>query len=316
MAGHHKAGNNFLILSITQKTNHLPRGLKLSHHFECASNQQIPTDQATMLREEKGDMSPTTGFRASRSPPPPSPPLQNSVLDDIFGEPTTALPAAQQPAPTTSSQLDDIFGCSPPRDDDDDDPAGRPRNAAADDWPGTAASRDVSDIPRLRSVHVTAGYRDGLAESKAGHVQDGFDEGFPLGAVLGMKAGWALGVLEGVAVAFRAAALGKGTADGGARVAEAAEAFEAARRQLVEARKELDMVTLFGQEYFDEEGIWKYHVDGLEDEVTFEEVAAQHPLISKWLVAVDALVEQARIDLGVLDRRAREDPEDETTTAG
>ncbi|KAL0261822.1 Essential protein Yae1, N terminal [Diplodia seriata] len=254
-----------------------------------------------MLREDMGDMSPTTGFRASNSPPPPPP--QSSVLDDIFGEPTTALPAAQPPpAATTSSQLDDIFGCSPPRD-------GPTAGAGGDAGPGWATA-DVSDIPRLRSVHVTAGYRDGLAESKAGHVQDGFDEGFPLGAVLGMKAGWALGVLEGVAVAFRAAALGKGKVEG------AAEAFEAARRQLVDARKELDMVSLFGQEYFDEEGIWKYHVDGREDEVTFEEVAAQHPLVSKWLVAVDELVEKARVDLGILDRRTREDADDETTTVG
>lgn len=275
-----------------------------------------------MLREDTGDMSPTTGFRslsmrASHSPPPP----QNNVLDDIFGEPMTALPAAQPPAITTSSQLDDVFGCSPPR-----DPTAAPvshegeEDAAVTAAAGTmhetttTVSRDVSDIPRLRSVHVTAGYRDGIAESKAGHVQDGFDEGFPLGAVLGMKAGWVLGVLEGVAVAYRAAALGKAKMAG--KVEDAAEAFEAARRQLVEARKELDMVSLFGQGYFDEEGIWKYHVDGQEGEVTFEEVAAQHPLISKWLSAVDALVEKARIDLGILDRRVREESDDEATTVG
>ncbi|KAL1634551.1 Essential protein Yae1, N terminal [Neofusicoccum ribis] len=268
-----------------------------------------------MLREDKGDMSPTTAFRslsvrASASPPPPL----NNALDDIFGDPAAPAPLPIVPA-TTSSQLDDIFGCSPPHD-------GAPHTVARGEEDGaaphgrTAPSRDVSDIPRLRSVHVTAGYREGLAESKAGYVQHGFDEGFPLGAVLGVKVGWVLGVLEGVAVALRAAALRRVGGGAGGVDGAAAGAFEGVRKQLVEAREELDVVSLFGQEYFDGEGIWRYHVEGKEDEVTFKEVAAQHPLVSKWLAAVEALAGKERIDLGILDRRAREDSDDEETTVG
>ncbi|KAH7057259.1 hypothetical protein B0J12DRAFT_568045 [Macrophomina phaseolina] len=235
-------------------------------------------------------MSPTTAFgslslRDSASPTP------NDALDDIFGEP--ALVA-------TSSQLDDIFGCSPPQDDalisDIGDREGRSEIMQGEP---VSSGADVSDIPRLRSTHVTAGYRDGISESKAGHVQQGFDEGFPLGAVLGIKAGWVLGTLEGVAVALRA---------------EAADAFERARKLLVMARKELDIVSLFGQQYFDDEGIWKYEVNGQEGDITFEQVAAQHPLLSKWLSAVEKLAEDEKIDLGILDRRAREDSDEETTT--
>ncbi|EKG11641.1 Essential protein Yae1 [Macrophomina phaseolina MS6] len=255
-----------------------------------------------MLREDKGGMSPTTAFgslslRDSASPTP------NDALDDIFGEPA---PVA------TSSQLDDIFGCSPPQDDalisDIGDREGRSEIMQGEP---VSSGADVSDIPRLRSTHVTAGYRDGISESKAGHVQQGFDEGFPLGAVLGIKAGWVLGTLEGVAVALRAVALRKGKSD---ERKEAADAFERARKLLVMARKELDIVSLFGQQYFDDEGIWKYEVNGQEGDITFEQVAAQHPLLSKWLSAVEKLAEDERIDLGILDRRAREDSDEETTT--
>lgn len=246
-----------------------------------------------MLREDKGDMSPTTAYHSTSASPPPPAHHNNDALDDIFGEP------APPPPPVTSSQLDDIFGCSPPRDDDDADGS----SALAS---STAADSHVSEIPRLRSVHVTAGYREGLTESKARHVQDGFDEGFPLGAVLGLKAGWVLGALEGVAVALRTAAVG-GDVD-------AAAAFEGVRARLVEARGELDLVSVFGREFFDDEGIWRYRVEGGEDEVTFEEVAAQHPLVAKWLKVVEALAEKERVDLGILDRRAREESDDETTT--
>ncbi|KAK7731435.1 Essential protein Yae1, N terminal [Botryosphaeria dothidea] len=261
-----------------------------------------------MLREDTGDMSPTTAFRSLSLRGAASPPPSNA-LADIFGEPMPAPPPAP---PATSSQLDDIFGCSPPN---DEAPIANLASREGQDevalGENTVANGDVSDIPRLRSIHVTAGYRDGIAESKAGHVQDGFDEGFPLGAVLGIKAGWVLGALEGVALALRAAALGKVRNTG---AEEAVETFERVRKQLAEARKELDIVSLFDQQYFDEEGIWKYEVDGQDEDVTFEEVAAQHPLISKWLSAVDALAEKEKIDLGILDRRAREDTDDETTT--
>jgi hypothetical protein len=47
-------------------------------------------------------------------------------------------------------------------------------------------------------VHVTNGYRDGLIGAKESSLQQGFDEGFPFGASAGLKAGWVLGVLQGL----------------------------------------------------------------------------------------------------------------------
>ncbi len=63
---------------------------------------------------------------------------------------------------------------------------------------------EVSDIPRMRSQHSTAGYRDGIAHAKSQSVQEGFDEGYPIGARLGMEVGCILGVLEGLVSSFSA----------------------------------------------------------------------------------------------------------------
>ncbi|KAK8155164.1 hypothetical protein BKA80DRAFT_313206 [Phyllosticta citrichinensis] len=241
-------------------------------------------------------MSPTTAFRSlSRSPPPNS--NNNSVLDDIFGEPS---PPQQAP---TLSQLDDVFGCSPPD-------ATAASVLSID--PSNNEYQDVSDIPRLRSIHVTAGYRDGIAVSKAAHVQDGFDEGYPLGAVMGLRAGRAVGVLEGVVAALRCAraraAAGKHQGPFAEEKEEEEEKLYATTKQLLQqAREELAVVALFSPQYFDEEGIWRFHVDGHEEDITFEVVAAQHPLIVKWTAAVEQLARDLDLDLDRLDRRARED---------
>ncbi|KAK7515621.1 hypothetical protein IWZ03DRAFT_313553 [Phyllosticta citriasiana] len=251
-------------------------------------------------------MSPTTAFR-SLSIAPPSPPIHhhnsnyhgNSVLDDddIFGE------AAPRQPPTTASHLDDVFGCSPP-------------SAAAlssSSSPNSTINHhrrlgdEVSDIPRLRSVHVTAGYRDGIAVSKAAHVQEGFDEGFPLGAVMGLRAGRVVGVLEGVVGALRCAF----DLDLDQEKEKNKEKEFAATKHLLRlAREELDVGALFGPQYFDEEGIWRFGVDGNEDDITFEVVAARHPVLAKWEKTVEQLARDLDLDLWRLDRRAREDQSD------
>src|ERR1700761_4703178 len=90
-------------------------------------------------------------------------------LDDVFGSaPTSPALPAQASENNEDAQLD-VFGSVHP-----------------------------SDVPRLRSTHVTNGYREGIAASKEKFVQEGFDEGYALGAELGLKAGWCLGVLEGL----------------------------------------------------------------------------------------------------------------------
>src|ERR1700761_2373964 len=79
--------------------------------------------------------------------------------------------------------LDDVFGSAPAsptlaaqRNDD---------NTTVQS-PSTRAAHP-SDVPRLRSTHVTNGYREGIAASKEQHIQAGFDEGYSLGAEVALK---------------------------------------------------------------------------------------------------------------------------------
>lgn len=58
--------------------------------------------------------------------------------------------------------------------------------------------RESLDVARLRSIHTTAGYREGLSEAKDRALQPGFDEGYSLGAALGMRAGLIVGIVEGL----------------------------------------------------------------------------------------------------------------------
>jgi len=146
-------------------------------------------------------------------------------------------------------------------------------------------------------VHVTSGYRDGISVSKAEHVQNGFDEGFSLGAVIGLKSGWLLGVLEGLVRAIQSAA----------HIPE--QTKEEVIEKFVEARTELGLQSLFGKEYFGEDGIWGFEVQGEgEGEVTFRDVADAHPLVKKWVDEVDGLKKKFGVEFRT---RARPEGEDE-----
>ncbi|KAL8985824.1 MAG: hypothetical protein Q9177_004326 [Variospora cf. flavescens] len=81
---------------------------------------------------------------------------------------------------STPEPLSDIFSDSPPAS------------------PTSKQPSEPSDIPRLRSTHATNGYRDGISASKDQALQPGFDEAYPLGAILGLRVGYVLGVLEGL----------------------------------------------------------------------------------------------------------------------
>ncbi|THX94653.1 essential protein-like protein Yae1 [Aureobasidium pullulans] len=206
------------------------------------------------------------------------------------------------PEPTTTSELhDDIFGSSP------NSPilSGRQENENDIDIPAhvlSTANSERSDIPRLRSTHVTNGYRDGISVSKAEHVQHGFDEGFSLGAVIGIKSGFLLGVLEGIVRAIQASAT------------IATEAKEDVIAKFVLARSELGLQSLFGREWFGEDGIWKFDVKGKnEEEVTFRDVADAHPRVDKWVKEVESLKKKFGFKI---QARARPDgdEEDETTS--
>lgn len=159
-----------------------------------------------------------------------------------------------------------------------------PNSNLDDIWEDTTSHHhhhaDPSDIPRLRQEHTTAGYRDGIAQAKSQTVQPGFDEGFGLGATVGARAGQLLGLLEGLAAAVGLRSLAS-------PVPEESKRIEAL---LSEARRELSVQSVFGKEYWGEDGTWSYEVreggekeeEEEEEEVVFADVASAHPLIRKW----------------------------------
>ncbi|KAK6436492.1 Essential protein Yae1, N terminal [Oleoguttula sp. CCFEE 5521] len=171
--------------------------------------------------------------------------------------------------PHQNDLLDDIFGSapsSPVRDDAD-----------AETLEAFAAQgNERSDIQRLRNTHVTNGYREGIADSKEKFIQAGFDEGYSLGAELGMKVGWCLGVLEGICRALPTGDISAIDTGSGS------DATVLVKR----AREDLKMQNLVTEKYFGTDGIWLYDVPGQESETTFREVAAAHPVLKMWVDTV------------------------------
>ena len=194
---------------------------------------------------------------------------------------TIEAPAMHEDQPDHSNDLfDDIFGSAP------NSPTlegSRGDERAAE----RGNTNEVSDIPRLRSRHVTEGYREGIAESKEKFIQAGFDEGYSLGAEIGLKAGWCLGVLEGVCKAMdKAQAVGvKESQKGPGDTMEPGELFK-------KAQDELQMQKLFDPAYFGNDGIWLYDVPGTEDDTTFKDVAMAHPVLSSWLATTRAAADR------------------------
>lgn len=190
--------------------------------------------------------------------------------------------------------FDDVFGSAP---------ASPTRSGETS--PAQTQLVDPSDIPRIRSTHVTNGYREGIAASKEKHIQEGFDEGYALGAELGMRVGWCLGVLEGV---LNAVSGGPGASNPGTAIAEASADSRPkqqvvtphrVRAMLEEAKEELQVQRLFDKDYFAADALWTYDVPGQESEgeVTFKEVAEAHPAVKKWMKNALDLVETLGLSL-------------------
>ena len=177
-------------------------------------------------------------------------------------------PPSTPPSPTSpphivaNNDLSDVFSDSPPT---------------------TPAHTSIpSDIPRLRGTHATAGYRAGISTSKTQFLQPGFDEGYSLGAVFGLRIGYLLGALEGLSNS---------------------RCLQQERKDRIislykEAQEQLKMENIFSQEFWDKDGIWTYGVVTNGDEVTFQEVAEQHPVVQKWDATVIEQVKKAGVMIG------------------
>ncbi|KAI5779076.1 hypothetical protein EDC01DRAFT_711883 [Geopyxis carbonaria] len=119
------------------------------------------------------------------------------------------------------------------------------------------------DLTRLRITHNTEGYRAGIAASKPLHIQAGFDESYPLGARIGLKLGWVLGVLTGLEQTFP----------------EDVELKAVKRR----AERELTLQEVFGEKWWDGRGIWKWDVEEKEGELTtLDHVVEEFPVWRRW----------------------------------
>jgi Essential protein Yae1, N terminal len=137
-----------------------------------------------------------------------------------------------------------------------------------------------SDIPRLQAKHSTAGYREGITIGKGQSIQVGFDEGYSLGAALGSKVGEIIGILESIAAALRSV---------DHDVAADAES------RLAEARRDLAREKIFGPDYWEEDGTWKYEVKGDSQHTIFTDVATAHPVIHRWIQILDVQMERWNI---------------------
>lgn len=134
-------------------------------------------------------------------------------------------------------------------------------------------------------------------------MQEGFDEGYTLGAELGLKAGWCLGALEGIGHALAASTVSHPAAEKTSNSDEKdIVTLDSTRKLLEAAEEELKVENLFGRTYFGEDGIWLYHVPGQErehEETTFEKIAAAHPLVCKWTESIFSLSGKVGVDLRV-----------------
>jgi len=194
-------------------------------------------------------------------------------------------------ADTPFDDLDDVFG-SEPSSPILEDPSSTHDGLVSYTRGGNT---EISDIPRLREKHETEGYRDGVTRGKAQTVQEGFDEGYNLGAVLGLRIGKVLGLLEGIH-----GAVNSGTKNGEGEKWDQEVTWVGGL--LKEAREDLQTERVFGREYWEEDGIWKFEVkaEGEGKEVVFGDVAGAHPLVNKWEEVVDGEVRRWALDLGIM----------------
>ncbi|KAF2691843.1 hypothetical protein K458DRAFT_411546 [Lentithecium fluviatile CBS 122367] len=192
----------------------------------------------------------------------------------------TYLPGGNTPpTPPHNDPLDDIYGSEP----------SSPLLSSLDplqNGGGEHGHEMLSDLPSRQRALDTDAYREGLSNSKGQYVQEGFDEGYSLGANLGLLVGYILGILRGLTTALQG--------HDEVRWAEVKDLWE-------DAQKQLAIQELLGQNWISEEGMFKWEVEGKDDDVTFKEVAEQHPVIQKWIGAIKATAREWGVDLEALE---------------
>ncbi|RKF55476.1 Uncharacterized protein yae1 [Erysiphe neolycopersici] len=184
-----------------------------------------------------------------------------------------------------------LTDCQDWSNDDLQDVFGSESSCSLNTMSGVFGNTECSDIPRLKTKHETEGYREGISIGKMRIVQKAFDEGFGLGAALGSHVGLVLGLLEGLARA---------------RDTDISES-ERLQKLLRMAEKELSLRSIFGTEWWEEQGIWKYKIIEAESEVTFHHVAKAHPLLKKWEGVVEEEVQKLHLELRIFENI---DPDD------
>lgn len=195
--------------------------------------------------------------------------------------PTQLAAGHAPPTPPHESALDDIYGSAP-------------TSPFLDAQASERTHEMLSDLPsRQRALDADA-YREGLASAKGQYVQEGFDEGYALGADMGLRIGYVLGVLRGFVGAWRG---------------HDSDIYNEAVKLYEEAQKELAIEQLLGRTWVDEEGIWKWEVQGADGEATFREVAAQHPVVKKWDDKVQELAMHWGVDLKAVEKTSSKEEE-------
>jgi hypothetical protein len=211
---------------------------------------------------------------------PLQPAPKMNTYDDMSPHlgPTQLAAGDAPPTPPHEDPLEDIYGSAP----------ASPTFHDTDPLDGAYHTRTheiLSDLPSRQRALDTDAYREGLANSKGQYVQEGFDEGYSLGANLGMRIG--LGVLQGFVAAW------KGHDE---------NLYRETKKVYETAQKELAIQELFGQDWVNEEGIWKWEVHGEEEDPTFREVAKQHPVVRKWMAVVEDMATTWSVDLKAVDK--------------
>ncbi|KAH7078806.1 hypothetical protein BKA63DRAFT_251158 [Paraphoma chrysanthemicola] len=195
--------------------------------------------------------------------------------------PTQLAAGHAPPTPPHEDPLDDVYGSAP----------ASPTLVAGDMLDLSSQNRRpheiLSDLPSRQRALDTDAYREGLANSKGQYVQEGFDEGYSLGANLGLRIGNILGALQGFVAAWKS--------HDDVLYRETKDIYAA-------AKVELAIEQLLGQQWVNEEGIWKWDVQGEDEDATFREVAEQHPLVKKWTKKVEDMATKWRVDFQAVEK--------------